>query len=151
VRAVSSDMETALGPVTPELVLVDPALAALVRGGGPRTDSLARGPREPEPPLPRRAAAGRGRLRLVTGLLAVSLLANVALIGAASTRRPHSPAAAMSPAPALDAASPAHGIGVPASSDDATCIGPVLLGPVTGSVVRPAQPCATVAPSGIGR
>ena len=65
-------------------------------------------------------------------MLVVSLLANVALIGSASTRRPHSPAA-MNPAPALNAASPAQGIGLPASSDGAYCSDSVLRGPVTGS------------------
>jgi hypothetical protein len=139
-------MAAALGPVTPELVLVDPELAALVRGGGPRTDCLAFGTREPANPKPRRAATDLVRSRLFTALLVVSLVVNAALIGHASTSRAHS-AAAMLPAPALNAASPAHGIALPVSSHGAHCSDPGLRGPTTSAAIRPAQLSATAASS----
>ena len=119
-----------------QLVLVDPELAALVRGIGPVNDCLAA--------RPRAVPGARGHLRLVTGLLAVSVAANAALIGVAWTDRGRSAATApMAPVPTLSSGLPATGIGVAAKSDGARCTGT--------SGFRLAQPSATEAPSGTGR
>ena len=80
-------------PITPELVLVDPELRARVLGRGPVSDCLAPRPRTPAPPAvlsvsaPRRYRARRPLAGARNVALAVSLLVNAVLLGAAWTGR----------------------------------------------------------------